>query len=201
MARTQSEKYPEIRQNILSRSAAVFARKGYARATIVDLAQACETSRGALYHYFDSKEAILNEILVAHLDMMFTELLAAASSSADPEQRFRNTIHRMVMVNAGSRNEQIVLLNDLQYLDAPQRSVIVKKQNDIVAVFSDMMMALDGGRRISARNLKAYAMMYLGMINYTYLWYDPAGPVGPEEYAEMVANTCVAGILRDGSAP
>lgn len=194
MARTQSEKYPEIRRNILSRAAAVFAEKGYARATIIDLAEACDMSRGALYHYFESKEAILNEMLVAHLDMMYAETLRAANTSADPETRLRSVIRSMVMVNAGSQNEQIVLLNDLSNLEEAERRVIVKKQNDIIAVFSNMILTLDGGRLINTRNLKAYSFMYLGMINYTYLWYDPKGPVTPEEYAQMTADAVIAGI-------
>ena len=37
-------------------------------------------------------------------------------------------------------------------------------------------------------------MMFMGMINYTYLWYDPKGPVGPAEYADMVADTYLAGL-------
>lgn len=194
MARTQSDKYPEIRRDILRRSAAVFAGKSYARSTIMDLVDACGMSRGALYHYFDSKEAILNEMLVAHLDAMYGAILTSASTGSDAEARFRNMVHTMVAVNADSQNEQIVLLNDLANLDEAERRVIVKKQNDIIGVFSNMIMTLDGGRRMNAKNLKAHAMMYMGMINYTYLWYDPKGAVPPEDYARMVADACLAGI-------
>ena len=198
MARTQAANYEEIRRKILGQAAAVFAEKGYARATILDLAEACGMSRGALYHYFTSKEAILDEMLVAHLDLMYEETLAAANASSEPEARLRHVIRSMVMVNAASQNEQIVLLNDLSNLEETQRRVIVKKQNDVVAVFSNMIHALDGGRKIDARNLKAYTFMFLGMINYTYLWYDPTGPVTPDDYARMTADAVIAGIRGTG---
>jgi len=194
MARTQSDRYPEIRLEILGRSAAVFAEKGYARSTIEDLAEACKASRGALYHYFENKEAILDEILSAHLDMLLRAIVAAASPGASPEARLRKLIRTMVMVNATSQNEQIVLLNDLQHLGKRERDAIVKKQNDILAVVGGAIRAVDGGRKITARNLKAQVMMYIGMINYTYLWYDPEGAVAPEEYAAMVADACLAGL-------
>ena len=52
---------------------------------------------------------------------------------------------------------------------------------------------LDAGRTpVDAR--PAQTMMLIGMINYTYVWYDPAGPVGPEAYADMVADTFLAGL-------
>ncbi len=44
------------------------------RSSIADLADACKLSRGALYHYFDSKEAILFAILDAHIREMMSAL-------------------------------------------------------------------------------------------------------------------------------
>lgn len=195
MARTQSENYPEIRQSILDRSAALFALKGYPRSTIGDLAAACQMSRGALYHYFDSKEVILREILIAHLELMYREICHAAKEGPTAEARLRNAIHTMVMVNAGSRDKQIVLLNDLQYLDPEDRVRIVKKQKDIVRVVDRCVTDFDAGRKLDGRTHKANTMMLVGMLNYTYLWYDPDGPVGPEEYAQMVADTYVGGMV------
>lgn len=194
MARTQSENYPEIRREILRRSAAVFARKGYASTTIADLAEANGISRGLLYHYFASKEAILGEMLNEHLDMLLANLRAAAQKGADAAARFRNTIRAMVRINAQSKDLQITLLHDLQNLGAADRAVIVRKQREILSVISALITACDRGRKINERTVKAQTMMFMGMINYTYLWYDPNGPVGPEEYADMVADTYLGGL-------
>src|SRR3954453_13186934 len=67
MARTRSENYNGIHLGILTNAARLFSAQGYMRASIADLADACKLSRGALYHYFDSKEAILFAILDAHI--------------------------------------------------------------------------------------------------------------------------------------
>lgn len=63
MARTRSQNYDAIHLGILTHAAALFSAQGYTRSSIADLADACKLSRGALYHYFDSKEAILFAIL------------------------------------------------------------------------------------------------------------------------------------------
>ncbi len=80
MARTRSENYDDIQQGILSTACALFARQGYMRASIADLADACRISRGALYHYFDSKEAILFAILDAHIRRMIADVEKAMAS-------------------------------------------------------------------------------------------------------------------------
>lgn len=192
MARTQSENYPEIRREILRRAAAVFARQGYANSTIGDIAATNEISRGLLYHYFESKESLLREMLSEHLDMLLAEVRVAAKRGADLQARLRETIRTMIQINAGSKDLQVVLLHDLQNLRPPDRRAIVRKQKDILAAFSALIKAYDDGRTINERTLMAHTMMFMGMINYTYLWYDPDGPVGPEEYADMVADTCLA---------
>ncbi len=196
MARTQAENYEEVRQEILRKSATLFARKGFPNSSIADIAAANGTSRGLLYHYFDSKEALLREMLNDHLDMMYAEVRAAASGPADVAIRFRDAIHTMVRINARSQDLQVVLLHDLQNLKASDQKVIVRKQNAILACISALIEAYDGGRRTDGRTLKAYTMMFMGMVNYTYLWYDPDGPVGPQEYADMVVQTCLASLKQ-----
>jgi len=196
MARTQAENYDEVRQEILRKSAALFARKGFPNSSIADIAVANGTSRGLLYHYFDSKEGLLREMLNDHLDMMYAEVRAAASSQADLPTRFHDTIHTMVGINARSQDLQVVLLHDLQNLKPSDQKVIVRKQNAILACVSALIEAYDAGRKTDGRTLKAYTMMFMGMVNYTYLWYDPDGPVGPTEYADMVVDTCLASLKQ-----
>jgi AcrR family transcriptional regulator len=194
MARTQSENYPEIRREILRRSAALFARRGYPNASIADLAAANKISRGLLYHYFDSKEKILAEMLSEHLDYLLAEVRKASELAGDAAARLRDTVRKMVMINADSKDLQIVLLHDLQNLGAADRAKIVGKQRDIVAIVSRLIRDCDGGRKIDRRTLMVQTMMLIGMINYTYIWYDPKGPVSPEEYAALVADNYLGGL-------
>lgn len=194
MARRQSENYPEIRREILRHSATLFAAKGYANASIADLAEANDMSRGLLYHYFASKEAILKEMLNEHLDVMLAETRSAAKTGATAAERFRNTVRSIVTTNARSKDLQIVLLHDLKNLKPTDRSAVVRKQRGILAVLGALIAENDSAGRTSARTIKVYTMMFVGMINYTYLWYDPDGPVGAAEYAEMVTDTCLRGL-------
>jgi len=194
MARTQAANYADIRREILRKSAALFARLGYPNATIADLAEANAISRGLLYHYFDSKESLLREMLNEHLDMLLDEVRDATARGDDFEARFRNAIRAMVSINAESQDLQIVLLHDLQNLKPADQKAIVRKQKEILACITGLIEAFDGGRKITPRTLKVYTMMVIGMVNYTYVWYDPKGAVGPGEYADMVVDTCLAGL-------
>jgi AcrR family transcriptional regulator len=199
MARTQSKNYPEIRESILKSAAKLFAAKGYPNTSIVDLADACNSSRGALYHYFDSKEQILFEILNTHLDAVLDALNAVDSGSQDPLPNLRALLRRLMVLNSENQSEQITLLNAMNQLDEAAMAKIADKQRDIVDLIVDALGRLDAQKRMNARSRKAYAMMILGALNYTYIWYDPKGPITPEAYADMTCDTFVRGFINQAS--
>jgi AcrR family transcriptional regulator len=194
MARTRSAQYDDNRRGILARAASVFARLGYDRASIGDLATACGISRGALYHYFASKDAILFAMLEGHVRDLARALEAAVAPIAAPEARLRQAIATSLALYAHSRDEQIVLLNHLGVLAEGEQTQIRALEAGIVSFYAGLLEALNHGGRIDGRTRKVYAMMLLGMINYTYTWYDPHGPVGPAELAGRVADLILAGI-------
>ena len=63
LSRREREKL-QHRQEILDAAVKVFAEKGFYNATLDEVAQKAEFSKGALYLYFSSKEDILHSIIV-----------------------------------------------------------------------------------------------------------------------------------------
>jgi AcrR family transcriptional regulator len=55
----------------LRTSSEVFAQKGYDRASVRDISAATKISLSGLYHYFSSKEELLEVVLEATLDQWF----------------------------------------------------------------------------------------------------------------------------------
>jgi AcrR family transcriptional regulator len=73
------------RQQIIDAAYRCFARKGFHQATMRDIYEEADLSPGAVYHYFDSKHAIV----AASFDFDYRrskELFAAAAENADPLQ-------------------------------------------------------------------------------------------------------------------
>lgn len=197
MARTQSEQYPEIQRNILKRAAAVFARVGYVSSTITDLAKAIKVSRGALYHYFPSKEAILYGIL-DNQTLAFLEVVEEAMQSSHVAvEQLRSVTKAIVEFNARSSDEQVILLNDLDQLAVREREAINDRQREILDRLSDLLIRVDTQGKITPGTKRVYTMMYLGIINYTFAWYDPNGKVKPAEFADLATDLFLNGFLGE----
>ncbi len=194
MARTRSKNYDEIQQGILTTACGLFARQGYMRASIADLADACKLSRGALYHYFDSKEAILFAILDAHIREMIADVEAAMAGKATTLEQFRAAIQAIVALNARSSDEQRVILNDLSFLGETEQDAIKALERQLVDTVSDLLLKLDKEGKIVRRTKKIYSMMLFGILNFSHTWYDPKGGVDPSEFADMVVDLFLYGF-------
>jgi AcrR family transcriptional regulator len=200
MARTRSENYDGIHLGILTNAAALFSAQGYMRSSIADLADACKLSRGALYHYFDSKEAILFAILDAHIREMIQRVETAVAAGGPTLTQFRNVIRTIVEVNAKSPDEQRVLIHDLSFLNQDEQQTIKNLERQLVDIVTDLLVRLDAEGRIVKRTKKIYTMILFGIINYTYTWYDPKGGVGPQEFADMAVELFLDGFASGAAA-
>src|SRR6266852_8882776 len=164
MARTRSENYDGIYLGILTQAAALFSAQGYMRSSIADLADACKLSRGALYHYFDSKEAILFAILDAHIREMIAHVQKAVAAGGPTLVQFRNVIRAIVEVNAKSPNEQRVLIHDLSFLNEDEQQAIKNLERQLVDIVTDLLVRLDAEGKIVKRTKKIYTMILFGII-------------------------------------
>jgi len=72
-ARREREK-EERRQSILQAARKVFFQKGFHRATVDDVAELAELSKGTVYLYFESKETLLAHLLLEGLDELLEHL-------------------------------------------------------------------------------------------------------------------------------
>src|SRR4051794_21445297 len=82
---------------ILPAAIKVFSEKGYAAASLQDLASAVGLLKGSLYHYIDSKEAVLFEIFQASHAQAVEIMIATDALNLEPAERFKSYIRRLTL--------------------------------------------------------------------------------------------------------
>ncbi len=195
MARTRSEHYPANQALILDTAAHLFAAKGFARTSIAELALACGCSKALLYHYYASKEAILYTLLHTHLQTLRTITEQALAMSDDPETQLRALVRASITVYTRCRDYHIVLMQDLDCLPPAHRKEIRHMERELTTQVADLLTRMRPQLRSDSRLCMPYTMMFYGLLNWTYIWYDDTGPVGPEEFADRAADLFLHGFM------
>jgi AcrR family transcriptional regulator len=197
MARTRAPDHETQRDQILELAAEKFAQTSYPTTSMADLAAASGTSKARLYHYYESKEAILFDLLdryTKRLMLIIAEVEGASQRRGLTERdTFAELIRAFLAEYETSHSRHVALLNDVKYLDDAQREVILNRQRDVVAAFA-RQLARAYPERVARENQTALTMMVFGMINWTFTWLKPGGRMGYREFAEQVVDMVDHGL-------
>jgi TetR/AcrR family transcriptional regulator, cholesterol catabolism regulator len=86
---SQISKSEKSRDSILEAAAKLFRRQGYSATTLRQIAAMAEIKAGSIYYYFDSKEAILEEVLHRGLLVVFEAVKTALKRAGKVSHRRR----------------------------------------------------------------------------------------------------------------
>ena len=205
MARPLSADHHLKRDSILDGAAQCFADLSYSAASMATVAAKVGASKARIYHYYDSKEALLFDLL----DRYTQRLLAVVGETEAHAQRQklndRQALHELVRAflaeYENSATRHVALLNDTKFLsdavDAAlgksQRDLILQRQRDIVSSFTRFLRRAYPDRLTDA-NQSAITMMLMGMINWTFTWLRPDGPMSYADFAGEVIRTLEHGL-------
>lgn len=200
MARPKSATHELQREAILDVAAQCFAQRSYMAASMNDIAAACGTSKARLYHYYGSKEAILFDLLdryTQHLLAIIGQTEASAQrKNLDDRAALHELIRNFLAQYETSATRHSALLGDTRFLGEAQRELILDRQRDVVSAMTRFLKRAYP-QRINTANQTAVTMMLFGMLNWTFTWLRPNGPMSYRDYADEVVALLERGLARE----
>jgi AcrR family transcriptional regulator len=194
MARPQAEDYAQKQQLIRDRAAELFAARGFAGASIADIAAACGCAKSLIYHYFGSKQDILYDLLQAHVATLIAAATEAVARPDAPERRIRALIRALMELYADARAKHVLLLSELDSLPPARKASIVAMERRLVGLVADLFETLVPALAQRPDLRWPLAMSVFGLINWTHTWYRPDGALSSAAYAALAADLVLRGL-------
>ena len=189
MGRPISASHELRRDEILNVAAGCFARQSYPASSMNDIAAACGASKARLYHYYESKEAILFDLLDRYTQKLLVSIGQVQATAQRQALDERATLHELIRAflreYETSATRHAALLGSTQFLGPAQREVILDRQRDVVAAVTRFLRRAYP-ERVLPHNQTAVAMTLFGMINWTFTWLRPDGSMSYADFAEQV---------------
>ncbi|MGE0742814.1 MAG: TetR/AcrR family transcriptional regulator [Hyphomonadaceae bacterium] len=196
MARTQAADYDERKQAIVETAAALFAREGFNGASVADVAKRGKISKSLIYHYYESKEDILYDVMISHVRALEAAAAEAIAGDARPERKLREIAHRFMALYVGAADRHKVLLNDLDHVPKARRAEIVAVQRRLIELVQALLVEIEPALKRKSGTSFAAAMLFFGQINWTHTWFDPKGAVSAGALAEMAVDVTLGGVRK-----
>jgi len=184
------------RAELLRIAARLFAEKGFKNTTVRDIADAAGILSGSLYHHFDSKESIVDEIL----STFQAELFAAYDEVLASDMGAREKIERAVRLSfeAIDRHhaEVAIFQNEADFLGTFERFGYLAERN---AQSRQVWMTLlsEGVESGALRPDLDVELVYRFIRDTVWVavrWYRPGGPLGHEAVADQYLSILLDGI-------
>lgn len=191
---------PAQAEAILEAAARAFAERGFPGASMSELARDCGVSKALLYHYYTNKEEILFDMTERYIARLVALCAEIEARRLPPKEHLAALIRSFLDEYQTSQHKHMVLTHDFKFLDAPRRAIIVGRQRAVIDTFRRAIAAATDGRLSVAAALPA-AMLVFGMINWTFTWLKPAGPMSYAEFAEWVIRMIEGGIGNLAAPP
>lgn len=194
MARTIAKDHGEKRAQILKCAARVFADEGFDRASMAKLAAECGISKANIYHYYDSKDALLFDMLDNYLSALRDRVCGLDLSGKSPREQLALTVSTILHAYQGADDEHRVQSAGLAALPEDQQQVLKAYQRDMVRHMSDILTRIAPKLAENPAKLRAATMSIYGMLNWFYMWNTQADEAAREAYATTVSDLALGGL-------
>ena len=195
MVRVRARDFEDKQRAILTSAAAVFAEMGMEKASMALVAARAGVSKPTLYHYYQSKGALIFDIIHTHVLELETAVALADEPSATPRDRLHRLILAVLESYRGADDYHRVQLNALSALSEPQRAEIRSVERRIVGRFSGIIASLNPRLADTEHRLLTPTTMSLfGMLNWVYTWFRDDGPITRDDYARLVTTLMLDGL-------
>ena len=186
--KVQAQDFDLRRRSILEQSSHLFAERGFDGVSAGDLAKACGMSKGLLYYYYESKEEILFDIMISHLDALDQDLTSVILTEGTPKSKCREFIRRFMQRYIDAADSHKVFLREQIRLPEDKRAKILIKQRKLTDAARQLLIEMNPGLSEDPVRAKVDTMLLFGMVNWTHTWFDSEGPLSADDLAERILD-------------
>lgn len=184
------------RDELLAIAAGLFAEKGFKNTTVRDIADAAGILSGSLYHHFDSKESMVDEILRTFQEELFGQYDAILASGADPLAQLEQAVLVSFDAIDQHRDEVAIFQNEAAYLLTFDRfSYLADRNRQSREVWLTLLQnGIDAGVLRDDLDLELTYRFIRDTVWVAVSWYRPGGRRTHTEIAKQYLSILLEGI-------
>ena len=179
-------------------AARLFAEKGFAGTSVVDIANAFGVRKATLYHWTDSKESLLTAILAGATEQTSRELGEIAARDLPAGERLRLMVIDHIDTWVRNPHNLKVAYQEAQWLPPDGRATFAGHLRAVENAYKTVIRdgTESGEFAVAPERLSIVIETLLGAVNSFPRWFNPGGWASPEQIGEIIAETFLLGLGR-----
>ncbi|KAA9148549.1 TetR/AcrR family transcriptional regulator [Amycolatopsis acidicola] len=184
-----------VPRRLLAAATKLFARKGFDRASVQEIVAAAGVTKGAMYHYFGSKDDLLSEIYGRVLRLQTEQLEKVAASGEPVADRLRQAARDVVVSTIGNLDDTKIFQQSIHLLAPDKRKAVRASRRHYHEQFRALV---EEGQRDGVFRADTPADIvvdfYFGSVHHLGTWYRADGKLSAAQVGERYADLLLTSL-------
>jgi AcrR family transcriptional regulator len=184
-------------ERLLAVATRLFAEKGFEATSVQEIVESAGVTKGAMYHYFASKDDLLYEIYHRLLMMQTRRLEQFADGKGSAAERLRDAAVDVIDTSFLHLDELTVFFRSMHLLTKEKRKTVRAERRHYHERFRALVEEGQAAG-IFRGDVPAdiVVQFFFGTVHQLSTWYHPNGPLATHEVSEHYVS-----LLLDGLQP
>lgn len=176
----------------------LFATQGFANTSVQQIVAAAGVTKGAMYHYFQSKDDLLFGIYERMLSLQRAHLEATLEKGGRPDKVLRDVCIDVIETSIDFLPEGTVFFRSMHLLSEPRRAEVTRRRREYHDRISSLIeRGQDEGSFRTDIPRSVLIAHFFSDVHYLSHWYSPDGPETKSEVAQQLTDLFLSGIRKE----
>lgn len=181
------------KNEIISKAAKLFKKRGYSAVTMRDLADALNIKAASLYNHISSKQEILSTIIIGMAEAFTNGMEQIKNEQVSTQEKLKKIIELHIDLTVKNPDSMACLNNDWMHLEE-KLSYFVKMREDYEENFRTILKEGIAQGEIADRDPEIMLFSLLSTLRTLYIWYTKKDGVDAKTLKEQMPATLLNGI-------
>lgn len=178
-----------VPRRLLSAATKLFAQQGFDRTSVQEIVSAAGVTKGAMYHYFGSKDDLLSEIYGRVLRLQTEQLEKVAATEAPVPERLRQAAIDVVTSTIENLDDMTIFQQSMHQLSPDKRKSVRSERRRYHERFRSLVEeGQREGRFRADKPADIVVDFFFGSVHHLGSWYRSGGRLSARQVGEHYAD-------------
>ncbi|CAL9589130.1 HTH-type transcriptional repressor KstR2 [Nocardiopsis dassonvillei] len=184
-----------VPERLLGAATRLFAERGYESTSVQEIVAAAGVTKGAMYHYFGSKDDLLYEVYARVLRMQTEHLVRISRREAPVAERVHAAAADVIVTSIANLDDTVIFFRSMHQLSEDKQREVRGERRRYHEIFRDMVLeGQDEGVFRGDVSADLVVNYFFGSVHHLSTWYHPGGALTGEDVGRHFADLLVAGL-------
>ncbi|MFL1377013.1 MULTISPECIES: TetR/AcrR family transcriptional regulator [unclassified Nocardiopsis] len=189
-----------VPERLLDAATRLFAERGYEGTSVQEIVVAAGVTKGAMYHYFGSKDDLLYEVYARVLRMQTEHLVRISQLDTPVVERVHAAAADVIVTSVANLDDTVIFFRSMHQLSEEKQREVRSERRRYHEIFRDMVQeGQDAGVFRADVSADLVVNYFFGSVHHLSTWYHPGGPLTGQDVGRHFADLLVAGLRPEKS--